>query len=302
MIWAATLAPLVPAPPAPTRDPWRLLLTQFLSNYYDVGTSLAARDAPLALHPDLKIARLEDVAPFEHRSEPSPFNGGGRAYATRRILESRGAGVELGNRPVARLVNVTPGEGGARFAFAAAGLHSDLASGEALCAELLTAFWQEAGAGGAGPPHEEADRKALFSRVASKLKVRAALAPNAPALGELSRRVVRLRVEIESAGGAVFLDYRPETALEYARIWALAIGAPVEGDAKTAHGLLAAIGAAGDLAQSPCELAWDLLTCNPVLLVRSAQEFAATAKTVKRYSAGQTGEALARFPLAPSAR
>ena len=278
-----------------------MLLTQFLANYYDVGSSLAARDAPLALHPDLKITKLEDVAPFEHRSEPSPFNGGGRAYATRRILEARQAGVELGNRPVARLVNVTPGGGGVKFAFAAAGLHSDLASGEALCAELLTAFWQEAGAGGAGPPHEEAGRKALFSRVAAKLKVREALAPNAPALGELSRRVVRLRVEVESAGGAVFLEYRPEAALEYARIWALAASAPVESETKSMGASLAGFGAAGDLAPSPCELAWDLLTCNPVLLVRSAREYAPTAKTVKRYSGGETGEALARFPLAPSA-
>jgi hypothetical protein len=198
-----------------------------------------------------------------------------------------------------------------RFEFGTARLHDDLACGAALAHELISAFWGEATAGGkAEPPAGPEEQDALFARVAGRLRVRSALAPDRSGLRDLSRRVVRLRVEPVLRGPAgVLVALRPPTALDYPRLWALPAGTAVEpgdgGPADTAARGARALGLAAVTIppRAPVALGWDLITCNLVLLVAVPPLDRAPERgdrTLREVAGGREEDFLRRSPACPA--
>jgi len=301
----------MPFPPGPAKHPWRALVTRFLDACY--GGGVVGPDAAFLPDPEAHVSNLGQLLPFEHDGRDARFEGGGRAYLARRILEVQAGGGVLGDGPVARLVAVALEPGGSvRFEFARGRRHDDLASGEALAAELLSAFWEEAPEDGAArPPDAEADVEALFDRVRQRLKVRQALAPDRQGLRDLTRRAVRLRVEAAVRGPAGRLvEWRPAAAEEYPRLWVLPLADGVE---EEDAGPLDTLGRAADVVgadfegpapDAPAALAWDLLNGNLVLLVEAPGLPAlptARGRAFREVPEGSEAEFLRRSPVAPSA-
>lgn len=299
----------MPFPPGPAKAPWRRLVSRFLEGMY--GGGVRAPEAAFLPEAGWAPRRLEDVLPFAAGQVPAPFTGGGRAFLARQLLEAQAAGRAIPDRPVARVVAVerTPG-GRLQFTLAQGRRHDDLASGQAMAAELMSAFWDEAG-GLDGPPEAPDDVEALFSRVARRVMVRNALAPDRAGLRDLSRRVVRLRVEAAVQGpGGLLLEWRPATAEEYPRLWGLPVGGAVELDDATAGAPVsrwmagAGAGEAPPDPEAPVALGWDLLDGNLVLLIRAPAQGALPApggRTLREVAGGGEDEFLRRSPVVPSA-
>lgn len=300
----------MPFPPGPVKPPWRLLLSRFLEGLYGGG----GPGPEVAFLPDPELAprRLGELLPLVHAGAGPAFAGGGRAFLARQLLEADAAGHRIPDRPVARLRSMSSGpDGKVQFTLEGATRHGDLACGQAMAAELMSAFWHEAGAGKQAPPADPDDTEALFSRVARRLMVRNALAPDRAGLRDLSRRVVRLRVEGAVQGpGGLLLEWRPAAAEEYPRLWGLPLGGAVEPGDKDVTGplLRAAASAGGALAhpapESPVALGWDLVDCNLVLLVRAPALDVGPApggRTLREVAGGAEDEFLRRSPVVPSA-